>query len=149
MARPGHRSPARRAPGSVATPTTSSPDMRSIFTSTRYANVTATLALVLALGGTSYAVSQVTGANVKNGSLTGKDIKKESLGSKQIKGLTAGDSSGALPTGPAGADSRKSLSSVAFGSAATASIFCHPGADFVVFTANSSTESSQDLPFYV
>ena len=180
--------------------------MPSIFTSTRYANVTATLALVLALGGTSYAVTQVTGANVKNGSLTGKDIKKESLGSKQIKGLTAGDFSSPLPTGPAGtpgsakayghvlangtldaanssgirvlpdfgfpgqycidwtggtpvnvitnidvsgADSRKSISSVALGSGATTPIGCQAGSDFVVYTANSFTATSQDLPFYV
>jgi hypothetical protein len=183
--------------------------MRSIFTSTRYANVTATLALLLALGGTSYAVTQVTGANVKNGSLTGKDIKKESLGSKQIKGLKAGDFSSPLPTGPSGppgapgsakayghvlangtldaanssgirilpdagftgaycidwtggtpvnaitnidvggADSRKSISSVVFGSAATSAIFCQPGADFVVYTSNSQTFLNQDLPFYV
>ena len=76
--------------------------MRPMSTSTRYANITATLALLLALGGTSYAVTQVTGADVKNHSLTGKDIKKESLGSKQIKGLTASDFSSSLPAGPAG-----------------------------------------------
>ena len=76
--------------------------MPSIFSSTRYANITATAALVLALGGTSYAAVQVTGGDVKNGSLTGKDIKKESLGSKQIAGLQASDFTGGVPAGPAG-----------------------------------------------
>jgi hypothetical protein len=76
--------------------------MPSIFSSTRYANITATAALVLALGGTSYAAVQVTGGDVKNGSLTGKDIKKESLGTKQIKGLQASDFTDGIPAGPAG-----------------------------------------------
>jgi hypothetical protein len=52
----------------------------------RYANVTATLALVVALGGTSYAVTQVTGKDVKNGSLSGKDIKKKSVPLDRLKG---------------------------------------------------------------
>jgi len=40
-----------------------------------YANVTATLALFVALGGTSYAALTITGRNVKNNSLTGKDVR--------------------------------------------------------------------------
>jgi hypothetical protein len=76
--------------------------MRRLFGSVRYANITATLALLVALGGTSYAAVQVTGADVRDGSITGKDIKKESLGSKQIKGLTAADFAAPLPAGPAG-----------------------------------------------
>lgn len=50
-----------------------------------YANVMATLAVVIALGGTSYAALTITGAQVRNQSLTGKDIKRNSLGKKQIK----------------------------------------------------------------
>jgi len=50
-----------------------------------YANVVATLALFIALGGSSYAAIKVTGKNVRNGSLTGKDIKRNSLGGKRIK----------------------------------------------------------------
>ncbi len=58
-----------------------------------YANTVATLALFLALGGSSYAAISITGKNVKNGSLTGKDIKGSSLGTKQVKNgsLLAGD----------------------------------------------------------
>ena len=71
-----------------------------------YANTVATLALFLALGGSSYAALSVTGKNVKNGSLTGKDIKGSSLGTKQVKNgsLLAGDfKSGQLQRGPEGA----------------------------------------------
>ncbi len=50
-----------------------------------YANVVATLALFLALGGTSYAALTITGKNVKNGSLSGGDIKDGSITAKDIK----------------------------------------------------------------
>jgi hypothetical protein len=40
-----------------------------------YANVVATLAIFIALGGSSYAVIRVTGKNVADNSLTGADIK--------------------------------------------------------------------------
>lgn len=44
-----------------------------------YANVISSLALFVALGGTSYAALSVTGKNVKNGSLTGADLKDGSV----------------------------------------------------------------------
>jgi hypothetical protein len=70
-----------------------------------YANVTATLALVVALAGTSYAAlrvgsrqivdnsvrsadlrnNSVTGRDVRNRSLSGRDIKSKSIGPGQIK----------------------------------------------------------------
>lgn len=50
-----------------------------------YANVVATLALFVALGGSSYAAITVSGKNIKNGSVTGKDIKRNSLGARQVK----------------------------------------------------------------
>lgn len=50
-----------------------------------YANVMATLAVFIALGGSSYAALKITGAQVRNHSLTGKDIKRNSLGKRQIK----------------------------------------------------------------
>jgi hypothetical protein len=40
-----------------------------------YANVTATLALVIALGGSAYAAATITGADVKDDSLTGADVR--------------------------------------------------------------------------
>ncbi|SEC49287.1 Collagen triple helix repeat-containing protein [Nocardioides exalbidus] len=83
-----------------------------------YAHVTSTLALVVALGGTSYAAVQVTGKDVLDGSLTGKDLKAGTITGKNVKNgaissqdvadgsLAAKDfADGQLPagaTGPAG-----------------------------------------------
>jgi hypothetical protein len=53
-----------------------------------YANTMATLAVFIALGGSSYAALKVTGRNVKDGSLTSADVKNSSLRSKDIKNRT-------------------------------------------------------------
>jgi len=50
-----------------------------------YANVMATIAVFIALGGSSYAAITITGRNVKNSSLTYKDLKKNTLGGTRIK----------------------------------------------------------------
>ena len=65
-----------------------------------YANVVATLALVVAMGGTSYAAVKITGKDVKNSSLTGKDVKNESLTGKDVKkrSVPLDRLSGSLPT---------------------------------------------------
>jgi hypothetical protein len=60
-----------------------------------YANVVATLALFIALGGSSYAAIKITGKNVKDASLTSADVKDRSLLSKDFK-------AGQLPAGPQG-----------------------------------------------
>jgi len=60
-----------------------------------YANVIATIALFVALGGSSYAAMTITGKNVKNSTLTGKDVKDRSL-------LARDFGSGQLPAGPQG-----------------------------------------------
>jgi hypothetical protein len=74
--------------------------MRRIFGNGRYANVTATLALVIALGGTSYAAiklprNSVSSIHVKDRSLLKKDFKTGQL--------PAGKRGPAGPQGPAGA----------------------------------------------
>lgn len=56
--------------------------LRSNFT---YANVMATLAVFIALGGSSYAALTITGRNVKDRSLTGRELKRDSVGAKAIK----------------------------------------------------------------
>jgi hypothetical protein len=56
-----------------------------------YANVVATLALFVALGGSSYAALTVTGKNVKNSSLSGKDIKDNSVTGRDVKSIKSGD----------------------------------------------------------
>jgi hypothetical protein len=77
--------------------------VRSRFT---YANLMATVAVFVALGGSSYAALSVTGKDVRNSSLTGKDIKNSSLSTKDVKNrsLLAEDfGAGQLPPGPQGA----------------------------------------------
>lgn len=56
-----------------------------------YANVMATVAVFIALGGTSYGAFVVTGRNVKNSSLTGRDVKNNSLTGADVKGLRSAD----------------------------------------------------------
>jgi hypothetical protein len=56
-----------------------------------YANVMATIAVFVALGGSSYAAIKVTGKNVADSSLTGKDIRNNSVTGKDVKGLKSGD----------------------------------------------------------
>lgn len=51
-----------------------------------YANVMATLALFVALGGGAYAAIEITGRDVKDRSLTGRDIKKRSVPINRVKG---------------------------------------------------------------
>ena len=65
-----------------------------------YANVVATLALVVAMGGTSYAAVKITGKDVKNNSLSGKDVKNESLTGLDVKkqSVPLDRLSGSLPT---------------------------------------------------
>jgi hypothetical protein len=50
-----------------------------------YANVVATLALFIALGGTSFAALQLTGRDVRDRSLSGHDLRSNSVGGRVIK----------------------------------------------------------------
>ena len=61
-----------------------------------YANVTATLALVLSLTAGAYAAVRITGKEVVDGSLSGREIRAESIRSKHVRGLTLKD----LKNGP-------------------------------------------------
>ena len=75
-------------------------------THTRYATIASTAALVIALGGTSYAAVLVTGADIKNGTVQSKDVKDRTLKLKDFgagakKGLT-GKQGNAGPAGPKG-----------------------------------------------
>jgi hypothetical protein len=56
-----------------------------------YGNVMATIAVFIALGGSSYAALRITGKNVVNNSLTGADIKNNSLTGADVKNLASGD----------------------------------------------------------
>jgi hypothetical protein len=50
-----------------------------------YANVIATVAVFVALGGSSYAALNITGRDVKDGSLTQRELKRNTLGGTRIK----------------------------------------------------------------
>jgi len=50
-----------------------------------YANVMATIAVFIALGGSSYAALTITGRNVKDSSLSWRDLKPNTLGGTRIK----------------------------------------------------------------
>jgi hypothetical protein len=87
--------------------------LSKLHTRLTYANVVATLALFVALGGSSYAAITVTGKNVRNSSLTGADVKNNSLTGRDVKSIKSGDVSdgsllgkdfktGQIPAGPQG-----------------------------------------------
>jgi hypothetical protein len=50
-----------------------------------YANAMATLAVFIALGGSSYAALKITGRDVQDGSLTKRDFKRDTLDGSRIK----------------------------------------------------------------
>ena len=77
-----------------------------------YANVVASLALFLALGGTSYAALSITGKEVRNSSLTGADIKNNSVKTADIanRSLLSSDfAAGQLPAGAPGPQGAKGV----------------------------------------
>jgi len=77
-----------------------------------YANVVATLALFVALGGSSYAALQITSKDVKNRSLKGGDLKRDTVTGKEIKESKLGEVPSARAAVTAGsADISKSAES--------------------------------------
>lgn len=50
-----------------------------------YANVMATIAVFVSLGGTGYAAARLNGKLIKNGTIAGKKMKKNTLGGREIK----------------------------------------------------------------
>jgi hypothetical protein len=50
-----------------------------------YANVMATAAVFIALGGSSYAALRISGSDIRNRSIAGKKMKRNTLASRQIK----------------------------------------------------------------
>ena len=84
--------------------------MRRIFSNGRYANVTATLALIVALGGTSYAAinlpaNSVGSKQLKKRSVTNSKLRANAVTSGTVKNgsLRARDfKAGQIPVGPTG-----------------------------------------------
>ena len=61
----------------------------------------ATVAVFIALGGSSYAALTITGADVRNGSLTKRDLRKNTLDGSRIKESRLGKGSQGEKCGPA------------------------------------------------
>jgi len=59
--------------------------MKNPFRGARYANVTATLALVVALGGTGYAAATIGTKDIKNNAVTSAKIKNKGVLTKDLK----------------------------------------------------------------
>ena len=70
-----------------------------------YANVMATLAMFVALGGTSFAAVKITGRSIKDGTVSSKDIKNNDVRSRDVRNgslLSKDFKGGQLPSGPVG-----------------------------------------------
>lgn len=140
-----------------------------IITQGRYATVASTLALVIALGGTSYAAVLITSADIKNNAVTTKDVKDKTLKVRDLAPGTrtalAGATGATGATGPAGAKGATGATGPQGpqGPAGTATAYAVIKADGSLDTArsssnltsamvaNASTSAScwRDLPFPV
>jgi hypothetical protein len=96
-----------------------------------FANVMATIAVFLALGGVAVAAGKIGGGAIKDHSLTGRDIKKGSIPLSALKRIPEGK---AGPAGPAGADG-------------SALAYAHVNADGTLDTAKSKNiASTKQIP---
>src|SRR3954471_956155 len=78
--------------------------LRARFT---YANVMATIAVFVALGGSGYAASKINGKNIKNKSISGTKLKNRTIASRKIKKSTIKALKGTTgATGASGAPGR-------------------------------------------
>jgi hypothetical protein len=80
--------------------------MNGIFGSGRYANVTATMALVVALGGSAYAANTIRSSDIKNGQVKRVDLANNAVTSGKVRNgtlLSKDFKSGQIPAGPRGA----------------------------------------------
>jgi len=108
-------------------------------------------ALVVAMGGTGYAATQLSGSNIKAGTITGKQIKKRSLSAgklsqktiAQLRGATgpagpAGAGGPAGPAGPAGPDGARGPAGIVG--------FRHVGSDSIDLPGGAHKEGSVKCP---
>lgn len=64
--------------------------LRALRKRATYANVTATLALFVALGGSSYAAFKISGRQIKAHTITARNVKRNALNGRVIKESTLG-----------------------------------------------------------
>jgi hypothetical protein len=116
--------------------------MKQMFSNGRYANLTATLALIVALGGTSYAAiklpaNSVGSTQLKKHAVTSSKLRANAVTSGTVRNgsLRAADfKAGQLPTGPAGPAGATNIVSrrvpslpVAAGAVGAVKMACLPG----------------------
>jgi len=80
--------------------------MSGILGNGRYANVTATLALVVALGGSAYAANTVRSSDIKNGEVRRVDLADNAVTSAKVRNgtlLSKDFKRGQIPAGQKGA----------------------------------------------
>jgi hypothetical protein len=80
--------------------------MRAIFRDGRYANVTATLALVVAFSGTAYAANAIRSRDIVNGQVKRADLAANAVTSAKVRNgslLPRDFKKNSLPVGPQGA----------------------------------------------
>jgi hypothetical protein len=107
-----------------------------LFTQGRYAAIASTAALVIALGGTSYAAVMVTGGDIQNNTVTTKDIKDKTL---KLKDFSSGAKTGLKgATGPAGATGPS-------GATGASGLTGPVGPSQIFHTYNSATTSFTDI----
>jgi hypothetical protein len=73
--------------------------MRALRDRLTYANVMATVAVFIAIGGTSYAAVKISGGQIKAHTITARNIRPNSLGGRQIKERSLGIVPGAREAG--------------------------------------------------
>jgi hypothetical protein len=108
-----------------------------IFTQGRYATVASTTALVVALGGTSYAAIKITGHDIKNGTVSTKDVKNHNLRLKDFSSSAKAGLHGA--TGPAGPQGIQ-------GASGPSNVYSVHNDDGTALTSSSKTVLSQPVP---
>ena len=124
--------------------------MKNVFGGSRYANVTATLAFIVALGGTSYAagalpINSIGSAQIKPNGVASSDIASNAVNSAKVKdgSLKSRDfAAGQIPKGPTGATGPAGPAGAtgtagAAGAAGTARAYAHVNADGTLDAANS------------
>jgi len=80
--------------------------MNGIFGNGRYANVTATMALVVALGGSAYAANTIRSSDIRNGQVKQVDLANNAVTSGKVRNgtlLRKDFRSGQIPAGSRGA----------------------------------------------
>lgn len=106
-----------------------------------FANVTAFIALFVALGGAAYAAGTISGKSIVDHSITGKDIKQGSIPLTALKKLPVGPEGPKGATGPAGPAGPKGPT----GAPGSAVAYAHVNADGTLDEENSKNIASTKL----